>query len=80
MNKYNVLEAAEKRLEIVFSECDQVYLSISGGKDSGVMAYLANKIALEQDCVFDIFILDIEANYQKASALTSRMTKTVRFL
>lgn len=61
----NVLDAAEERLRYILNEFDQVYLSISGGKDSGIMACLANKVAMEQNTTFDLFILDIEANYQK---------------
>lgn len=61
----DVLEAAKNRFEIIFLECDQVYFSISGGKDSGVMVYLANEVAMEKHVVFDLFILDIEVNYKK---------------
>ncbi|STY44121.1 Predicted phosphoadenosine phosphosulfate sulfotransferase [Listeria grayi] len=43
---------------------------MSGGKDSGIMVYLANQIAQKMNRTFDIVILDIEANY----------TETVIFL
>ena len=35
-----VFEAAKKRIEFIFSEFDNVYVSFSGGKDSGVLLNL----------------------------------------
>jgi predicted phosphoadenosine phosphosulfate sulfurtransferase len=32
----NVYEAIQQRLKIIFAEFDNVYVSFSGGKDSGV--------------------------------------------
>jgi predicted phosphoadenosine phosphosulfate sulfurtransferase len=36
----NVYDATQDRLEFMFSRFDRVYLSFSGGKDSGVMLNL----------------------------------------
>ena len=36
----NVYELAQEGLRIVFNEFDNVYLSFSGGKDSGVLLSL----------------------------------------
>ena len=36
----NVYELAQERLRIIFNEFDNVYLSFSGGKDSGVLLSL----------------------------------------
>ncbi|MBC1921402.1 DUF3440 domain-containing protein [Listeria grayi] len=66
----NVLEAAQGRMHYIFQEFEHVYFSVSGGKDSGIMVYLANQIAQKMNRIFDIVILDIEANY----------TETVIFL
>ena len=41
----NVLDAAIERLEIVFQNFDNIYFSVSGGKDSSVMVQLANIVA-----------------------------------
>ena len=41
----NVLEAAFDRLEIIFNNFENVYFSVSGGKDSSVMVQLANMVA-----------------------------------
>ena len=37
----NVYEAANERIEYIFNNFERVYLSFSGGKDSGVMLNLA---------------------------------------
>ena len=36
----NVYEAAMRRLDFIFREFENVYVSFSGGKDSGVMLHL----------------------------------------
>ena len=41
----NVLDAAFERLEIIFNSFDNIYFSVSGGKDSSVMVQLANMVA-----------------------------------
>ena len=33
----NVYELAQERLKIIFNEFDNIYVSFSGGKDSGVL-------------------------------------------
>lgn len=59
----SVLVASKKRLSYIFDHFENVYFSVSGGKDSGIMVQLANQIAIEKNKKFDLFILDIEANY-----------------
>lgn len=62
----NVLEAAEKRLDVVFKNFDNVYVSFSGGKDSGVLLNLCidhirkNKLKRK----LGVFHIDYEAQYQ----------------
>lgn len=36
----NVFEAAQKRIELIFNEFDNVYVSFSGGKDSSILLNL----------------------------------------
>jgi len=60
----NVLEAAEDRLRFAFEEFDNLYLSVSGGKDSSVMMQLARMIAEEEDEEFSVLFIDLEAQYQ----------------
>ena len=38
--KKNVYELAQERLRMIFKEFDNVYISFSGGKDSGVLLSL----------------------------------------
>ena len=33
----NVYELAQERLKVIFNEFDNIYVSFSGGKDSGVL-------------------------------------------
>jgi predicted phosphoadenosine phosphosulfate sulfurtransferase len=62
----NVLEATNARLKKIFDEFDNVYVSFSGGKDSGVLLNAAidyirnNKI----DRKIGVFHIDYEAQYQ----------------
>lgn len=62
----NVYELTQKRLEFIFKEFDNVYVSFSGGKDSGVLLNLCidyirkNKL----DRKLSVFHIDYEAQYQ----------------
>lgn len=65
----NVLEAAKKRLEIVFKDFDNVYVSFSGGKDSGVMLNLCVDFIRERKLKrkIGVFHIDYEAQYQSTT-------------
>ncbi len=70
MRKYNpeknVYIAARERIKFIFDNFERVYLSFSGGKDSGVMLNLAIQYMRENnitDRKLGIQILDNEANY-----------------
>ena len=56
----NVLEAAFERLEIIFNNFDNVYFSVSAGKDSSVMVQLANIVAKRLNKKFDVLFVDLE--------------------
>ncbi len=62
----NVYEAANERIDFIFKNFKRIYLSFSGGKDSGVMLNLvldymrANNITGK----IGIMVLDNEANYE----------------
>lgn len=60
----NVFEAAKKRIEKIFDEFDNIYVSFSGGKDSGVMLNLALEEARSRKRRIGIFHIDYEAQYQ----------------
>ncbi len=60
----NVLDATIERLEIIFQNFDNIYFSVSGGKDSSVMVQLANKVAKRMNKKFDVLFIDLEAQYR----------------
>lgn len=59
-----VLEAARKRIAYVFDHFDNIIVSISGGKDSTVLAHLALIEANQRNRKIGLFFLDEEAVYQ----------------
>ncbi len=59
----DVLEATLERLEIILTEFENVYFSVSGGKDSSVMVQLANIVAKKLNKKFDVLFIDLEAQY-----------------
>lgn len=70
----NVYEAAIKRLDLLFSEFDNVYVSFSGGKDSGVLLnlcidYLRSHYPGRK---LGVFHLDYEAQYQFTTDYVNR--------
>lgn len=72
----NVYEASQERLKIIFQNFDNVYISFSGGKDSGVLLNLCidfirkNKLNIK----LGVFHLDYEAQYK---ATTDYVNKTL---
>lgn len=67
--KCDVYQAAMRRLDYIFKEFDNVYVSFSGGKDSGVLLHLVlkyieeNKLAIKPG----LFHIDYEAQYSKTT-------------
>lgn len=64
----NVYDAAMERYRFVFDNFDRIYLSFSGGKDSGVMLNLALKYMRDNNITkkIGLMILDNEANYTQS--------------
>lgn len=66
--KINVFDASIKRLDFIFNNFEKIYLSFSGGKDSGVMLNLTldymrkNKI----DKKIGLMVMDNETNYDES--------------
>jgi predicted phosphoadenosine phosphosulfate sulfurtransferase len=62
----DVYEATQERLSFIFENFERVYISFSGGKDSGLMLNLAIKFMREKGIKtkLGVQILDNEANYE----------------
>lgn len=62
----NVYEAAQERIAFIFHEFQRIYLSFSGGKDSGVMLNLFIDYMRRHHITrkIGVMILDNEANYE----------------
>lgn len=63
----NVLDAAKARMKVIFEEFDNVYVSFSGGKDSGVLLNLALDHARSIGRRISVFHIDYEAQYQMST-------------
>ncbi len=61
----NVFEALEERLKFIFEEFDNIYLSFSGGKDSGLLLNLVLDFQRKNypNKKIGVFHLDFEAQY-----------------
>ncbi len=62
----NVYDAIQKRLKILFTEFDNIYVSFSGGKDSGVLLNLCIDYIRKNNLNrrLGVFHIDYEAQYQ----------------
>ncbi len=61
-----VLEAARSRMAFIFDSFEQVVVSVSGGKDSTVLAHLALVEAQKRGRRIGLFLLDEEVLYQSS--------------
>ena len=66
----NVYELARDRIKMIFEEFDHVYVSFSGGKDSGAMLHLALQYLKENNIKKKITLmhLDYEAQYEATTS------------
>lgn len=71
----NVYDAALDRIRYIFEEFEHVYFSFSGGKDSGIMLQLADKVANEMDRKFDVLYIDLEGNYKSSRTFVEVISK-----
>jgi predicted phosphoadenosine phosphosulfate sulfurtransferase len=65
--KGTVLEAAQARMAFIFDSFETINVSISGGKDSTVLAHLALIEARKRGRKVGLFFLDEEAVYQSTA-------------
>lgn len=64
----NVYDATNERLEFIFNEFDNVLVSFSGGKDSGIVLNMAYEYAKEHDLLhkLSMYYMDYEINYEES--------------
>lgn len=60
----NVLDAAIERISKVFDDFPKIYVSFSGGKDSGVMLHLVMAEAQRRQRKVGVLFVDLEAQYK----------------
>lgn len=65
-NDLDVYEASQERLKFIFDNFDNIYISFSGGKDSGVMLNLVVDYIKKYNInrKIGLLIVDLEAQYQ----------------
>lgn len=69
----SVLVAARKRISLIFDNFKNIYVSISGGKDSTVLYWLALDEAIKRSRKINVFFLDQEAEYESSISLMEKM-------
>lgn len=74
-NKKNVYDLTQERLSVLFKEFDNVYVSFSGGKDSGVLLNLCiDYIRRHQLHIkLGVFFMDYEVQYTHTIEFVNRM-------
>jgi len=76
----NVYQAALERYDIIFNEFDNIYFSVSGGKDSGLMWQLALQKAKEHDQKIDMLYIDLEAQYEATIDFVERLIENEEYI
>lgn len=70
----DVFTAARLRLEETFDAFERVYVSFSGGKDSGVVVQLALEIARKKGRLpLDVLHIDLEGWYEHTASFVTRI-------
>lgn len=73
---YNVLAAAQRRLEWAFATFQHLCVSFSGGKDSTVMLHLAAECARRRHRRFHVLFIDWEAQFTHTIEHVAAMKET----
>ena len=65
----NVYELAQERLKVIFNEFDNIYVSFSGGKDSGVLLNMCIDYIRRNNLKIrlGVFHMDYEIQYKMTS-------------
>lgn len=68
-NDKTVLEAAKERINFLFDEFEDIYVAVSGGKDSTVALYVTLEVARERGRRIGLYFLDQEFEYESTVEL-----------
>lgn len=73
-SRENVYDLIQKRLKVIFAEFDNIYVSFSGGKDSGVLLNLCIDYIRQHNLNrrIGVFHMDYEAQYQMTTDYVDR--------
>ena len=73
--KLNVYEAAQVRLDKIFSDFDNIYVSFSGGKDSGVLLNLCIDYIRQHRLKrkIGVFHMDYEVQYRETVSYVNKV-------
>ena len=76
----NVYDALLDRLEFIFQEFDNIYVSFSGGKDSGLLLNLLLDYKREHypDRTIGVFHQDFEAQYSLTTEYVTRTFERIK--
>lgn len=69
----NVYDATQQRIKYIFDEFQNIYVSFSGGKDSGCLLNIAIDEARRRKRKIGVLFIDLEAFYQKTIEFIERM-------
>lgn len=73
-NDLSVYDASVERFDFVYTQFEKVYVSFSGGKDSGVMLNMAIEAAQRHDKLpVHVLIVDLEAQYGHTVEYVTKM-------
>ena len=70
-----VLQAAQKRISLIFDHFERIYLAFSGGKDSTVMFHLCAEEARKRKRKFGLLFIDWECQYKLTIEHVKEMTR-----
>src|SRR5690242_2475538 len=74
-SEVNVYDALQQRLDYVFKEFENIYISFSGGKDSGLLLHLVMDYITRNGITkkIGLFHQDMEAQYEKTTQYVTAM-------
>ena len=80
MKKYldkDVYTAAKERVSYIFDEFENICVSFSGGKDSGVVLNLCIDEARRRKRKIGVLFIDLEAFYEKTIEFVERIIENI---